>query len=64
MRKVKVKYWRLRSTVPMTPGAIGASTTFTTKCKLKYSGKWQAVASCGGWFREFYERCLYYNRLA
>jgi hypothetical protein len=48
MRKVKVKYWRLRSTVPMTPGAVGASTTFTAKCKVKYAGKWQAVASFSG----------------
>jgi hypothetical protein len=48
MRKVKVKYWRLRSTIPMTPGAVGASTGFTAKYKLKYAGKWQAIASFGG----------------
>jgi hypothetical protein len=48
MRKVKVKYWRLRTTTTMTPGAAGASTKFTGRFKPKYAGKWRAVASFSG----------------
>jgi murein DD-endopeptidase MepM/ murein hydrolase activator NlpD len=44
-RRVRVKYWRLRSTVVMTPDAAGR---LAAGSKLRYAGKWKAQVSFSG----------------
>jgi hypothetical protein len=44
-RRVRVKYWRLRNTVAMTPGAAGL---LTARAKPRYSGKWKARVTFAG----------------
>ncbi len=52
MKNVKVKYWRLRATKPMSAAADGR---LTLSYKLPYSGKWKMVASYAG--SAVYEPC-------
>jgi hypothetical protein len=44
-RRVRVKYWRLRSTLTMTPDGTGR---LTARSKLRYAGKWKAQVGFAG----------------
>jgi hypothetical protein len=44
-RRVRVKYWRLRSAIVMTPNPSGA---LTAASKPRYAGKWMAQVSFSG----------------
>jgi hypothetical protein len=47
-RKVKVKYWRSRGSLPLAPSA-GDPARLSAKTKLKYPGTWRARLTCSGW---------------
>jgi len=48
-RNVKVHYWRLRNTVPMTGTLVSGTLHLTASVKPKYAGSWRAQVSCARW---------------